>query len=1381
METRKFLLGGAARSHPLFKTLLCIAAALLLFGPASAHAHFPGAANSPEAAPDLVITDIWDGGPLPGSPGAQICYQVYNRGDARTNQPFDDGLKVDNVAVSTDPVPILDPGQRYDSCFNYSWSCLGAEDIISAGADIYDGVSESNELNNTRTETWKCDGTAPKITSGPAVNDITTTSAKISWTTDESSSSDVYYDTKANTFGQSKTDPQPVTPHQVELTGLAPATLYQYKAVSADVSGNQVESPPGFFKTRPTADSQKPDLSNYKAERGPGDTLYYRVSIDAADNDAIAQVEFFLDGQLIGIDYAPDPDNPDRYQWDIFPGLLGMDMSEFNAVHDLAIEAYDRFGNKAATGVLEFIPSETFDGELEFLLIPREYDYMFYGPVVPYGTKIPLRLKASQYYQDCRLAHVRGPDGEFTGCIQAEKAVDYVEIRIDGNLVYTAPSYSYVLIYDYNWSIGGMGAGRHIITADAYAGEMKKQTSVRINFVRGEAVFHIERTVTQDDHQFRIGLRISNSGTRAAKLFNLTDNLDGFQPISKSTGYYDTGSLYSPDTQRNTFYFNLHCGVNPYCALNPGDHLDLEYLAAPALYYRHTHTYVIGNAPVELKYAYALEDPTTVNFDLRTTTTAGGGSLVSAINDIQMDSDYLVVTNPTNLFAFNASGGDVNRLLAGLAKLANAKDGVLAYLIGSPHAEWVDGAIETWGSFMKGSDGIPDHFLSNGYALLVGETDIIPAFSKTLKPPGDVAGLLKIKIDPTDMYYADTSGKALNPELNLGRIPGDNAAKLLIPVETITGVTSSSAGYGFNWSDALIMSGFSSSRDGGSDYIDFARERNEVESRLDDHVARTVEFHTPNYATHNAARDAFNALLPDKDILHMAGHGSYNHLDDVWESELSGLSHPFRNANPFVYGNSCKTADYTRGTSLAEAFLSKGAGLYLGSTETAYFPAARNAAKKFYSHWDPGEAVGPVVKYVKRNIGGAAHFYEDIWKAEYHLLGDPEYGFGAGVLSPAAAPPELRVQGPLELVDITIPDYTLTQIETGQHQAEIPGGFFVMRPGKPMAPTYSFRYKAPAGTVVQNVIMTGRGGLKTASGIDLVTFEPVEAGAGGQPLAPDAQAEWFPTADFDWRVDELPDGSSELYVVIYPFFYNSLTRTVNFYTAYQFNLITASSSVHIPLLDTDAPVYDPGDTVRVEMVVSASGGPQTVTVSAAVYALGSDELVEGLLVDTLSHLRGAAAYALSWDSSEADVGDYYVTAELHDLQGHLLGAQTEPFSLGAASGAARDLSAPAHFNTGASVPLDFWFENTGTVPITGTAVIRVEGLNSGGLSEFRVPITNLQPLASAHISETWCSAGKPADDYQVTAYVLFEGQTTPALIKLMESTYKLRMPLVRRG
>jgi len=59
---------------------------------------------------------------------------------------------------------------------------------------------------------------------------ITGTSAIITWTTNQASSSQVEYGTNATYGSLSASNPSPVTSHSVSLTGLTPGTTYNYAA-----------------------------------------------------------------------------------------------------------------------------------------------------------------------------------------------------------------------------------------------------------------------------------------------------------------------------------------------------------------------------------------------------------------------------------------------------------------------------------------------------------------------------------------------------------------------------------------------------------------------------------------------------------------------------------------------------------------------------------------------------------------------------------------------------------------------------------------------------------------------------------------------------------------------------------------------------------------------------------------------------------------------------------------------------------------------------------------------------------------------------------------------------------------------------------------------
>jgi len=88
---------------------------------------------------------------------------------------------------------------------------------------------------------------------------ITSSSATISWTTDESSDSQVVYSTDLSFNNSTVKDQSFVTSHSQSLTNLSPSTLYNFKVRSSDAAGNITFSPPSNFTTAAVA--LQPDIT----------------------------------------------------------------------------------------------------------------------------------------------------------------------------------------------------------------------------------------------------------------------------------------------------------------------------------------------------------------------------------------------------------------------------------------------------------------------------------------------------------------------------------------------------------------------------------------------------------------------------------------------------------------------------------------------------------------------------------------------------------------------------------------------------------------------------------------------------------------------------------------------------------------------------------------------------------------------------------------------------------------------------------------------------------------------------------------------------------------------------------------------------------------
>ena len=109
--------------------------------------------SCPSGQPDLIIEDIW-------SSGSTIYYRIKNQGNANAGASTS-RLTIDGSNVATDSVGNLAAGASSDRSFSYSWTCSGANDTVTVCADVNNAVSESDETNNCRTETWNCADTTP--------------------------------------------------------------------------------------------------------------------------------------------------------------------------------------------------------------------------------------------------------------------------------------------------------------------------------------------------------------------------------------------------------------------------------------------------------------------------------------------------------------------------------------------------------------------------------------------------------------------------------------------------------------------------------------------------------------------------------------------------------------------------------------------------------------------------------------------------------------------------------------------------------------------------------------------------------------------------------------------------------------------------------------------------------------------------------------------------------------------------------------------------------------------------------------------------------------------------------------------------------------------
>ncbi|HHH41509.1 MAG TPA: hypothetical protein ENK56_05845, partial [Chloroflexi bacterium] len=771
--------------------------------------------------------------------------------------------------------------------------------------------------------------------------------------------------------------------------------------------------------------------------------------------------------------------------------------------------------------------------------------------------------------------------------------------------------------------------------------------------------------------------------------------------------------------------------------------------------------------------------------------TTGGETIPQAHANALRVADYLIVTNPSRLFQLysptqppgsGASRDKVNALLSAMARLAFHEQGVLGY-INAYNAQTLRNLLKQGGAW---SSKLRSDWVSNGYLLLVGENNVVPAWRRYLGRMYTTHGYRDFIATITDYPYASTYGDELKPELSIGRIIGNDPDALRKPIETSLNVLLGVSGYGFNGLMKFMAFGYPRCLSGGCDEINFQSEVNAVSRVLSGpivvmNIPAATQYDAKNnvdpVATKHAITTTFFSFSPNRDIIFLAGHGNAQGWDVFNTADFTQQPNPFGSTNPFVFVSSCQTGRYANTFSFAEALLSKGAAAYLGAIEIGACNGDGTCphADHFFQHWRTNTSFGLALKETKRSLGNS--FIDRWWAAIYHLFGDPKFGAigSSGTTG--------RVVRPLAASTITVqvPDYEVTRVG-GNDYPTIPRGSPALVLDKPVVPVYRVFYDYPAGYRIQDVRLTDRSSPVLTTGLKIPNFSialPSTPSASRNRLRQAEGSEWWPEQTFEWTTFESPDRTT-LALTVYPFVYNSRTTEVRFYKSYSFTVDYVVSDVGITGLSLGAPAYEPGEVVRADLALeSTSGEGKDVVVSAVVRDESSAEVVDGLLLRSLTNLQGDASFTAQWDSSGFEPGFYSIVVEVQDPQGTLLDRRVETFRLGTVAGEVAPLTVtPNPFTVGDRVSITLVFSNTGTVPITGTAVIQVRDAAGEAVQEFSRDLTTLGPSSDVGFTEVWDTTGVAEGTYGVIGYVLYDGGATdPATASVGTRTY-VYLPLV---
>jgi hypothetical protein len=725
--------------------------------------------------PDLLVTEIEY-----NQQADSVSCIIKNAGEAEASSSFVVLLSISDPFVheESEVEATLEAGETATLDFELSVQPAGQTVTIQVCADTLNQIPESNEQNNCLEKTFAVEAppTTPSlsITSGPSVSGITTNSATITWTTNLESDSHVSYDTCAGKFGTNQTDAQFSLEHQIILEGLTSGTAYQFIVESKDETGDTVQSRLLTFVTLPAKDKEKPSLSMTLPSKLSGKREV--IEIAARDNTAVERVNFYVDGKLVFTDYSSP------FCWECDTTLFD------EGIHSFGAMAYDAAGNAAEIAR---------DGEIQNLFPINES---------PVKVNIVNPTSGSDVYGivEIRATVTHDKEGQIT----------HTEVKIDGSVVHEVnympielpPLQSrrikeskYSLVVSYLWDTSGLAPGQHVIEVsarDEFGNEGHQ--GIRVTKVSEPSIsipFSIIRTVTPNGNYFRVELTVSNLGTGSQQRGTdviIRDISRGFQAAAfERTPTYD--------------WLRSEVAVEKLIAdFSAGGSITFSYDIVPVLFDPMLDDYTIGTRTIieyndtyghritqEYNSPYIPGDYVSYPYPL----------LPEEIGNAFNTVDYLIITDPERLFRYS-DAAEVNQLLSTMAELALQKNGVLGYR--RPGADWftagrlkdnfTPGGI--WGSRLSLESAL------NGYILLVGETDIIPAWR--LPCPGFFEDYTGGYIDISDYPYADVVGDE-RPELRVGRIIGENAGELIEPIRTSLGVHIGRADY--DGSDVLFVTG----------------------------------------------------------------------------------------------------------------------------------------------------------------------------------------------------------------------------------------------------------------------------------------------------------------------------------------------------------------------------------------------------------------------------------------------------------------------------------------------------------------------------------------------------------------------------------------------
>ena len=261
--------------------------------------------------------------------------------------------------------------------------------------------------------------------------------------------------------------------------------------------------------------------------------------------------------------------------------------------------------------------------------------------------------------------------------------------------------------------------------------------------------------------------------------------------------------------------------------------------------------------------------------------------------------------------------------------------------------------------------------------------------------------------------------------------------------------------------------------------------------------------------------------------------------------------------------------------------------------------------------------------------------------------------------------PAVQVMGKEQksTVTVEIPQYDVVDYDN-YSSAVIQGGeTLATEEGRPTVPYFIKYVDFPANTKIQDVTIVKRSDPQNKQGTGLklapVSFD-ILAYTKKEVKMIDG---WYPQKVFDWKINNKDDGTIQLAIIIYPFFYEPSTTNVNFYKQYQFEVTYISSDTKITSVTTDKKAYKAGETIKISSEFENPSDEKDLVLGFQIKDYATDKVIESLPLKSLKKLSGAGSFNTQWNTGKAGDGTYVIEATIFDSSGIVLDKKKSEFDI----------------------------------------------------------------------------------------------------------------------